>query len=168
VTYENDVDIKIVNQTSMINIEKINRWGDRHHPKIIDIIRMLVGLLLVIKGYVYFNNAGYIRESIIQYKLIRESPDVIMAIIYYTTYIQLVGGTLIFLGLLTRIAAICILPIIIGAVFFVNVLAPYFNSELWLSILVLALLLLFIIIGSGPLSLDYLLSDIKRNDSNKI
>jgi putative oxidoreductase len=151
----------------MNSIQKLNSWGNRHHPKIIDIIRMLVGLLLIIKGYVYFNNAGYIREAIIQFKLIRQSPDVILAIIYYTTYIQLVGGALIFLGLSTRIAAICVLPIIIGAVFFVNVLDPYFNSELWLSILVLALLLLFIIEGSGKLSLDYLLSDIKKADTNK-
>src|SRR5277367_1910975 len=127
----------------MNSIQKLNRWGDRHHPKIIDFIRMLVGLLLIIKGYVYFNNAGYIREAIIQYKLIRQSTDVILAIIYYTTYIQLVGGAMIFLGLSTRIASICVLPIIIGAVFFVNVLDPYFNSELWLSILVLALLSLF-------------------------
>jgi putative oxidoreductase len=148
-------------------IEKINSWGDRHHPKIIDIIRMLVGLLLIIKGYVYFNYAGYIREAIIQYKLIRQSPDVILAIIYYTTYIQLVGGAMILLGLSTRVASICVLPIIIGAVFFVNVLDPYFNSELWLSILVLALLLLFIIEGSGKLSLDYLLSEFKKTDTNK-
>jgi len=147
----------------MKNIEKINSREERNHPKIIDVIRMLVGLLLIVKGYVYFNNAGYIREAIIQYKLIRQSPDVIMAIIYYTTYIQLVGGVLIVLGLSTRIAAICVLPIIVGAVFFVNVLDPYFNSELWLSILVLTLLLLFIVEGSGKLSLDYLLSDFKKN-----
>jgi uncharacterized membrane protein YphA (DoxX/SURF4 family) len=92
---------------------------------------------------------------------------VILAIIYYTTYFQLVGGALIFFGLSTRIAAICVLPIIIGAVFFVNVLDPYFNSELWLSILVLSLLLLFIVEGSGKLSLDYLLSDFKKKDTNK-
>ncbi|HXB30300.1 MAG TPA: DoxX family protein [Puia sp.] len=151
----------------MNSIQKLNRWGDRHHPKIIDVIRMLVGVLLIIKGYVYFNNAGYIREDIIQYKLIRQSPEVILAIIYYTTYIQLVGGAMIFLGLSTRIASICVLPVIIGAVFFVNVLDPYFNSELWLSILVLALLLLFIIEGSGTLSLDYLLSDFKKTGANK-
>ncbi len=151
----------------MNSIQKLNRWGDRHHPKIIDVIRMLVGVLLIIKGYVYFNNAGYIREDIIQYKLIRQSPEVILAIIYYTTYIQLVGGAMIFLGLSTRIASICVLPVIIGAVFFVNVLDPYFNSELWLSILVLALILLFIIEGSGTLSLDYLLSDFKKTGANK-
>jgi uncharacterized membrane protein YphA (DoxX/SURF4 family) len=42
-------------------------------------------------------------------------------------------------------------------VFLVNITAPYVNSELWLSILVLAMLTVFIIFGSGPLSIDHLL-----------
>jgi uncharacterized membrane protein YphA (DoxX/SURF4 family) len=76
--------------------------------------------------------------------------------------VHLAGGTLIFLGLFTRMAAIFQLPIVFGAVFFVNILLSFVNSELWLSILVLALLVLFVIIGSGPWSLDRLLSDSKN------
>jgi putative oxidoreductase len=49
------------------------------------------------------------------------------------------------------------LPILFGAVFLVNIAAPFVYSELWLSILSLALACLFVIIGSGPLSLDRLL-----------
>src|ERR1700704_2735075 len=130
--------------------KKFKYWGDAHHPKMLDIIRMLVGLLLVVKGYVYFNNAAYIRVLIIENKLINQSEDLISAIIFYTTYVQLVGGTLFFLGLRTRLAAIFLLPIVFGATFFVNILNPFFNSELWLSVLVMALLILFIVIGSGP------------------
>jgi len=77
---------------------------------------------------------------------------------------QLVGGTMIFLGLLTRLAAILLLPIVFGAIFFVNILNPFFNAELWLSILVMALLILFIIIGSGPLSLDRFLSNYRQSE----
>jgi putative oxidoreductase len=42
-------------------------------------------------------------------------------------------------------------------------LNPFYNSELWLSMLVMALLVLFIIIGSGPLSLDRILSNYKQS-----
>jgi putative oxidoreductase len=147
----------------MSTFNKFKTWGDTHHPKILDIIRMLVGLLLVVKGYVYFNNAAYIRELIIQNKLISQSEDLISGIIFYTTYVQLVGGTMIFLGLSTRLAAAFLLPIIFGAIFFVNILSPFFNSELWLSFVVMALLILFIVIGSGPLSLDRLLSNYKQS-----
>jgi uncharacterized membrane protein YphA (DoxX/SURF4 family) len=138
--------------------DKIRNWGDRHHPKILDIIRMLLGIFLFTKGLSFFNNAGYLRELIIENKAIRQSPEIIMALINYVTYIHMVGGALVFLGLYTRLWALLQLPVVFGAVFFVNVLSPFVNSELWLSILVLALLFLFIIIGSGPLSLDYLLT----------
>jgi putative oxidoreductase len=141
---------------------KARNWGNAHHPKILDIIRMLLGLLLVVKGIQFLNNAAYLRYLIVENKAIRQSPEIIAALIYYTTYVHLVGGVLIFLGLFTRIAAIFQLPIVFGAVFFVNILLSYVNAELWLSIMVLALLVLFIVIGSGPWSLDRLLSDSKN------
>jgi putative oxidoreductase len=146
---------------------KIRNWGDLHHPKILDIIRMLLGLFLVVKGLVFFNNAGYLRYLIIENRAISQSPGMITAIIYYVTYIHMVGGALILLGLHTRAWAFLQIPIVFGAVFFVNIVSPYFNSELWLSILVLALLCLFTIIGSGPLSLDRLLSNIKLTQEEK-
>ena len=152
----------------MNRFSKFRNWGDAHHPKMLDIIRMLVGLLLVVKGYVYFIHAGYIRDLIIENKLINQSDDLISAIIYYTTYVQLVGGTMIFLGLFTRLAAILLLPIVFGAIFFVNILNPFFNAELWLSILVMALLILFIVIGSGPLSLDRFLSNYKQSEEQEL
>jgi uncharacterized membrane protein YphA (DoxX/SURF4 family) len=48
---------------------------------------------------------------------------------------------------------------LIGAVFFVNITKgfSFLNSELWLSILVMALLVLFAIWGSGKYSLDNLM-----------
>lgn len=143
-------------------IYKTRNWGNAHHPKIIDIIRMLLGLSLVAKGWVFLNNAAYLRYLLIENKAIRESPEIITALVYYTTYVHLVGGILIFLGLFTRVAALLQLPIVFAAVFFVNILSSYVNTELWFSILVLGLLVLFVLIGSGPLSLDRLLSDSKN------
>jgi putative oxidoreductase len=140
--------------------DKISHWGDRHHPKILDLIRMLLGIFLVLKGWIFFNNAPYLRDLIIENRAIRQSPEIITALINYVTYMHLVGGALIFMGLYTRLWALLQVPIVFGAVFFVNIVSPFVNSELWLSILVLALLFLFAIIGSGPLSLDRLLSKI--------
>jgi uncharacterized membrane protein YphA (DoxX/SURF4 family) len=139
-------------------LKRIGTWGDTHHPKILDIIRILLGVLLFFKGVIFFNNAPYLRYLIIENNLIRQSPDLITALIGYVTYVHLVGGVLIFLGLFTRLAALLQIPIVFGAVFFINILTSYVNSELWLSILVLALLSLFVIIGSGPFSLDRILS----------
>ena len=135
-------------------IHKIQFWGDSHHPKILDIIRMLLGLVLVAKGMAFLSNAASLRDLIIDNEKVDQPQDLVTAIIYYVTYVHLVGGALIFLGLFTRLASIFQLPIVLGAVFFINVMHSWVNSELWLSIIVLALLVLFIVIGSGPLSLD--------------
>jgi len=148
-----------------MNIAKrIGAWGDRHHPKILDIIRMVLGAFLFSKGVIFFNNAGYLRYLIIDSRSISSSPTMISAILYYVTYMHILGGGLIFLGLYTRLWALLQLPIVFAAVFFVNITANYVNSELWLSILTLALLTLFLVIGSGPFSLDQLLSRSKNND----
>ena len=143
---------------------KISNWGDRHHPRILDILRMLLGFFLLYRGVIFFNNSGYLRYLIIESKAINESPEIIAAIIYYVTYVHIVGGALILLGLFTRLSVLLQLPIVFGAVFFVNITSPYINSELWLSILVLALLVLFLLIGSGPFSLDRLLLRVKTQE----
>ncbi|HMH23143.1 MAG TPA: DoxX family membrane protein [Puia sp.] len=136
---------------------KVRHWGDLHHPKILDIIRMVLGVFLVVKGYIFLDNVAYLRYLLIENKAIRQSPATLSALVYYVTYMHILGGGLIFLGLFTRLWALLELPIVLGAVFFVNITSPFVNSELWLSILVLVLLCLFVVIGSGPLSLDRLL-----------
>ena len=141
---------------------QISNWGDRHHPKILGFIRMLLGIFLFVKGLVFLNHEGYLRDLIIESGAIRQPPGVITFLIDYVIYMHMLGGGLIFLGLLTRLWALLQLPIVFAAVFFVNITSPFIDSELWLSILVLALLILFLVIGSGPLSLDQLLSKVKK------
>jgi uncharacterized membrane protein YphA (DoxX/SURF4 family) len=67
-----------------------------------------------------------------------------------------VGGLLIMMGLITRVAIVFQLPVLIGAVIFINAQRGFFsvNSELSFSLIVLFLLLFFLIEGSGPLSVD--------------
>jgi uncharacterized membrane protein YphA (DoxX/SURF4 family) len=58
------------------------------------------------------------------------------------------------------------IPILLFAVFFVN-LTPGFsspNSELWFSVLVLFLLIMFWVVGSGPLSAD---AEMKRKTGKR-
>jgi putative oxidoreductase len=147
-------------------IHKIEYWGDAHHPKILDILRILLGLLLMLKGYAFLNNAAYLRDLIIQNQSFIQSPDVVTGILYYTTYVHLVGGAMILLGLYTRLASIFQLPIMAGAILAINDARSYVNSELWLSIIVLALLVIFIIIGSGPISMTNFLSEFNNENDD--
>ncbi len=141
----------------------ISAWGNRHHPKILDIVRMVLGLFLLSKGLIFMNNSAYLRYLIIDSRAIKLPYDLISAIIYYVSYIHVLGGGLIFLGLHTRLWCLLQLPIVFGAIFYVNITEPYVNSELWLSILVLALLSVFLVFGSGPLSLDRILANSRSN-----
>jgi putative oxidoreductase len=150
----------------MSAIRKFENWGDSHHPKILDIIRMLLGIFLVLKGGIFLKHTPFLRDLIIENKAITLSPEIITSLIYFIAYVHMVGGTLIFLGLSTRLASLFQLPIVFGAVFFVNILSSFVNSELWLSILVLALLILFMVTGSGPLSFDRFLSKIRRQETS--
>jgi uncharacterized membrane protein YphA (DoxX/SURF4 family) len=67
------------------------------------------------------------------------------------------GGVLIAIGLFTRFAAAVQIPILLGAIIFINlggdIMKPY--SELFLSIIVLLLLVYFLIAGNGPWSAKF-------------
>lgn len=81
-----------------------------------------------------------------------------LALAHYVAFAHLVGGFLIALGLKTRFAILFQLPILIGAVFFVNIdqgfLSVSNNLEFELSLIVLVLLLVFLFYGSGKVSMD--------------
>ena len=79
-----------------------------------------------------------------------------ITIAHYVIIAHITGGILITIGLITRIAVLFQIPILLGAIFFVNIVKGFFaiNSDLPFSVLVLMLLIFFFIYGSGPWSVD--------------
>ncbi len=69
---------------------------------------------------------------------------------------HMVGGLLLALGFLTRLAALIQIPILVGAVFFIHLQQGLMTvgQSLELSALVLAILLIYFVFGSGSFSLD--------------
>lgn len=136
-------------------IQKVEYWGDTHHPKWLDILRITLGIIIFVKGIVFISDTNSIIRLL---QDTRFQPNA-WAIIHYVAFAHLVGGIFIAFGLLTRIFVAFQIPILIGAVFFVNLTngLSYLNSELWVSIFVLLLLILFFIVGSGPYSTDDLI-----------
>ncbi|MFD0766794.1 DoxX family protein [Mucilaginibacter lutimaris] len=139
-------------------IHKIEHWGDTHHPAILDLLRITLGIFLFLKGYGFFHNMAFLEYTIQEQNLINLSPAALEILMYYITFMHLAGGILITLGLLTRLSSILQLPIVIGAVFFINIFKTTLNSDLWLSIFACVLLVMFAFIGSGPISLNRVLS----------
>jgi|SRR6185503_6038799 len=143
----------------MNRIHQIEQWGDAHHPKVFDLIRIALGVFLLWKGLAFMDNTENLKEMIENQQAIHFSPDILMALVYYVTFAHLAGGTLIALGTLTRLACIIQIPIVFAAVFLTGIFEEPINALLWPSLVALALLSLFMVIGSGPWSLDRYLAD---------
>ncbi len=139
-------------------IHKIEVWGDTHHPAILDLLRITLGIFLFLKGYAFFSNMAFLEYTIEDQHLINLSPKALETLMYYITFMHLAGGLLITLGLLTRLSSILQIPIVVGAILFINIFKSAPNSDLWLSIFACVLLVMFAFIGSGPISLNRVLS----------
>ncbi|SEF53432.1 DoxX family protein [Algoriphagus boritolerans] len=136
-------------------ITKIEHWAESHHPNWIDIIRIALGLTILYKGILFISNTA----ALLQLMERADLQFVHLGIAHYVAFAHLVGGILIALGLVTRIAILFQLPILLVAVFLVNVKQGFFtvsnNLEFELSLIVLILLIVFLIYGSGKWSIDH-------------
>ena len=133
-------------------IERIEHWGDTHHPAWLDIVRIGLGLLLIYKGISFIGDTTQL--SALTEGLHFNALSYVA--VHYVAFAHLMGGLLISLGCLTRLASAFQAPILFVAVFFTNIRNgfTFVNSELWLSLIVFALLITFWIIGSGKFSFD--------------
>ncbi len=133
-------------------VQRLEQWGDHHHPKWIDIIRIGLGLFLCYKGFDFLVNMSEL-PNLLSNKMSFGSFN-IMLLINFIAFAHWLGGFLLVLGLLTRFACILQIPILIGAIVLNNSSGNIFRpfSELTLAILVLLLLIYFLIVGNGPWS----------------
>lgn len=137
----------------MNRVEKMEAWGEKHHPKWLDVLRILLGAAILAKGVAFISNTEALQKLMAHSRF----AEVSFALAHYVAFAHLVGGLLIIAGLLTRLAIIFNLPVLIGAVIFNGAHSGFFsanNTELWLSLIVLFLLFFFWVEGSGPWSVD--------------
>lgn len=136
-------------------IKNVENWGDKHHPKWLTIIRVLLGVLIFVKGAHYMNNMDKINMILGEPPFDFLHPVLAGIIKHSIVFVHLLGGVMITFGMMTRTACISLIPILIGAVVFVNIPGiRELTSDLWLSLITLFLLIFFCVEGSGPLSFD--------------
>jgi putative oxidoreductase len=138
----------------MSTITKIEDWGNSHRPGWLDIFRIVLGVFITFKGFEFMFNI----ESL---KITTSGMNFAFSgamLAHYIIFAHTLGGPLIAFGLFTRFVCLLQLPILIGAVLFVNYKEGFLslgnNMELWLSIIVLVGLIVFIVFGAGKFSLD--------------
>jgi len=138
-------------------IQKVEHWGNAHHPKWLDIFRMLLGILLFLKAVDFINNMDKLSALMGRSHFMGSISLGSMG--HYVIMIQLLGGFMIAFGLLTRVACLLQIPILLGAVIFINAPAGIIptDSNWWMSFVALLGLVFFLVEGGGPWSADRLL-----------
>ena len=139
----------------MTMLHRIEQWGEHHHPKWLDILRIVLGLFLIYKGIDFLIHMGEMVSLLSSNQLMFGSFKVII-IGHFIVFAHIIGGALIAVGFFTRFACLLQIPILAGAILFINLpgemMRPY--SEIIISIVVLLLLVYFLIVGNGPWSYE--------------
>ena len=143
----------------MNQINRCKEWMQSHADVIIDLIRIYLGLGLFLKA-VYFMAHRELLEQLLQTsdnKLFAQA-----AVAHYVIPVHLLGGLMLAIGILTRVAALAQIPIMAGAVFYVHMpkvalVEPRQGFEF--SALVLFLLVMLFLFGGGRWSVDAYLSN---------
>lgn len=122
-----------------------------------DLIRVYLGIGLFVRGLLFVSQP----DRVFGYLSSTESWFVSYAVAHYVAVAHLGGGVLLAVGMATRLAAVVQLPILVGAVFMVHSGDALLNAgqSLEFSALVLALLCVYLCMGSGRFSVDAWLGD---------
>ena len=139
----------------MNRLNKIQQWGDQHHPQWLDYFRIALGLMLIWKGVEFTLNLRAFTNFMNDVSI--GSAASISLLAHAIIFLHLVGGFLITVGSRTRLFCLLNLPILVYAVFFINFRADIFRpyTEIWLSGIVLIGLICFLIEGDGKISIEH-------------
>lgn len=141
----------------MKTLDEIRRWAESHTDICLDIVRVYIGIGLFVKAIGFIGDKQYLMN------LMSGAGDLWFApvmIIHYVIFAHLVGGLMLAAGLMSRIAAAVQIPVLMGAVFYVNlprVMAFEFRQNLEFSALMLLLLCVIAVFGPGRWSSDFYL-----------
>lgn len=117
-------------------------------------LRIFLGLYLIWKGIVFIRDTALL-EELIQRTGVGVFSENSASLSFLVAYLSLLCGLFIASGLWTKISSLIQIPILIVAIFFVNIHridnGPF---EMVMSVITLLLLIFFAIKGSGTLSAD--------------
>lgn len=132
-------------------IKNIQDWTNAHNPKWLALFRVALGAALLLKGVSLLNNLPDFGRLVDENNLSGYKNLIVDSV----PWIHIAGGFLIIIGMFTRFAALIQIPVLLATILFISSKQGYFSiqTDLGVSLIILFLLLVFILEGSGPLSL---------------
>lgn len=88
-------------------VQRVEHWGDTHHPQWLDIVRIALGIFLCYKGVEFLTNMSGMLALMTSKMSFGSFTSILMS--NYISFAHILGGILLILGVLTRFA--CILQI---------------------------------------------------------
>lgn len=139
----------------MNKISEINKWLDENRTYAYSFIRIFLGFALFVRGLVISFDPSVITQL--------TGADQWYWWYSYVIIIHIAGGFLMGIGFLTRLFALLQIPVLLGAILIFHLKEGLVRVEqsLELSTLVLVLLIIYFLFGSGVLSIDNYLA--KKN-----
>ena len=133
------------------------RWSHTYQSYLLLVARIVLGVVLLLKGIFFISHAQHLRELILQSRF----AAAVGFFTAYVTFAHLFGGVFIIIGLFTRIAALLQVPVLLGAIFFILPASSRadFGSDFILSLIMLALLIYVLWKGSSTISMEHYLRD---------
>lgn len=135
-------------------ITDVERWGNAHRPGFLDLFRIILGVFITYKGLYFITHMNELQMTTSGINLWFAGAT----LAHYVIFAHILGGPLIVVGLFTRIACLIQIPILIGAIIFVNYPEGFLSvgnhMELEVSLIVLLGLILFMVFGAGRFSID--------------
>lgn len=132
----------------MSQLNKVIAWFEGNREIAYALIRIYLGVALFVRGWLFMSDPSALTK-------LAGAHDVY----WWYSYIvgaHLVGGILLAIGFLTRLAAMLQIPILFGAVLFIHLEQGLMTvgQSLELATMTLFLLVIYFLFGAGPLSLD--------------
>jgi uncharacterized membrane protein YphA (DoxX/SURF4 family) len=111
------------------------------------LFRVLLGLLLFIKGILFLRNEGTLQQVFAE----SESIQKLSTLQLFIPWMHVLGGFLILIGLYTRLAILVQFPLVVGAIFVLLRAKQYafFQTEMIFAVIILALLFICFKSGDG-------------------
>jgi putative oxidoreductase len=145
--------VVIQNISAMTTMQHFQRWGATH-PLLLTILRIGLGLILTAKGINFMRDSNLLDRLLYGGESLAQNQTHWLPIII--SWANLLGGFMLIIGLWTRVMALLQLPILVGAIVFINVQKSGFapEGELAMAIGALILAIFFLLEGSGRYSAD--------------
>ena len=134
-------------------VTNVEKWGNAHRPSWLDILRIVLGIFITYKGIFFITHMNDLEMTTSGINVYFAG----MVLAHYIVFAHILGGPLIIFGLFTRIVCLVQVPVLVGAIIFVNMPKGFLSVpvvELWASVVVLIGLVVFMIFGAGRYSLD--------------